>query len=74
MPVFISRGDRSNTMYHDRSLVRDHLIKLRLSDRENQMIEELVRQTGGQKAALIRELLMQQAAEVMAEEFMKVAA
>lgn len=61
-------------MYHDRTLVRDHLIKLRLSDRENQMIEELVRQTGGQKAALIRDLLMAQAAEVMAEESMKVAA
>lgn len=61
-------------MYHDRSLVRDHLINLRLSDRENEMIEELVRQTGAQKAALIRELLMQQAAEVMAEESMKVAA
>ena len=61
-------------MYHDRALVRDHLIKLRLSDREMALIDELVRQTGAQKAALIRELLMQQAAEVMAEESMKVAA
>ena len=55
-------------MYHDRNLVRDHVIKLRLSDREMALIDELVRQTGAQKAALIRDLLMAQAAEVMASE------
>jgi len=61
-------------MYHDRALVRDHLIKLRLSDRENEMIDQLVQATGGQKAALIRELLMKEAAEVMAEASHRIAA
>jgi predicted DNA-binding protein len=61
-------------MYRDRTLVRDHLIKLRLSDRENEMIDQLVQQTGGQKAALIRELLMKEAAEVMAEASHRIAA
>ena len=61
-------------MYRNRALVRDHLIKLRLSDRENEMIDQLVQQTGGQKAALIRELLMQQAEKVMAEESHRMAA
>ena len=61
-------------MYHDRALVRDHLIKLRLSDRENDLIDALVRQSGGQKAALIRDLLLAQAEEVMAAESHKVAA
>jgi len=61
-------------MYHDRALVRDQLIKLRLSDRENEMIDQLVQQTGGQKAALIRELLMKEAAEVMAAESHRIAA
>ncbi len=55
-------------MYHDRNLVRYHVIKLRLSDREMELIDQLVQQTGGQKAALIRDLLMAQAAEVMAAE------
>ena len=61
-------------MYRDRTLVRDHLIKLRLSDREMEIIDALVEQTGAQKAALIRELLMKEAAEVMAEESHRIAA
>ena len=61
-------------MYRNRALVRDHLIKLRLSDKENEMIDQLVQQTGGQKAAVIRELLMQQAEKVMAEESHRMAA
>lgn len=61
-------------MYRDRTLVRDHLIKLRLSDREMEIIDQLVEQTGAQKAALIRELLMKEAAEVMAEESHRLAA
>lgn len=61
-------------MYHDRNLVRDHVIKLRLSDREMALIDELVKQTGAQKAALIRDLLLKEAAEVMAEQCQQKAA
>lgn len=48
-------------MYADPSLIRDHVIKLRLNDAEAALIEAWVNYTGQQKAALLREMLLDQA-------------
>jgi hypothetical protein len=48
-------------MYADPSLIRDHVIKLRLNDQEAALIDAWVNYTGQQKAALLREMLLEQA-------------
>lgn len=45
------------------SRVRDHIVKLRLSERENDVIEAIVKRCGGKKAELIREMVLKQVAE-----------
>lgn len=47
-------------MYADPTRIRNNEITIRLSDRENALIDALVEFTGGQRAAIIRELLMEQ--------------
>lgn len=49
-------------MYADPALIRDHVVKLRLNDNEADLIDAWVRYTGQQKAALLREMLLEQAA------------
>lgn len=49
-------------MYADPSLIRDHVVKLRLNDQEQALIEAWVNYTGQQKATLLREMLLEQAA------------
>lgn len=51
-------------MYSDPSLIRKHVVKLSLSDREAALLEGLCNYTGEQKAVLLRELLMAKAVEV----------
>lgn len=53
-------------MYSDPSLIRDHVVKLRLNDNEAALVEALVNYTGQQKASLLRELLLEQAQMVLA--------
>lgn len=48
-------------MYADPSLIRDHVIKMRLNDAEAALIEAWVNYTGQQKAPLLREMLLDQA-------------
>ena len=55
-------------MYTDPSLIREHVVKLRLNDPEAELIDALVNYTGQQKAALLRELLLDQARLVLAGE------
>lgn len=55
-------------MYADPSLIREHVVKLRLNDPEAELIDALVNYTGQQKAALLRELLLDQAQRVLAGE------
>lgn len=52
-------------MYTDPALIRRHHIKLSLSDREAALLEAFCAYTGEQKAALIRELVLQKAEEVL---------
>jgi hypothetical protein len=52
-------------MYADPSKIRDNVVKVRLNDAEAQLLDALVAYTGEQKAALIRELLLEQAARVL---------
>ena len=40
--------------------VREHIVKLRLSQRENEVIDAIVKKNGGQKAALVREMVMKE--------------
>lgn len=53
-------------MYSDPSLIREHVVKIRLNDREAALVDALVNYTGQQKAALLRELLLEQAQFVLA--------
>jgi hypothetical protein len=55
-------------MYADPSLIREHVVKLRLNDTEADLIDALVNYTGQQKAPLLRDLLLEQARLVLAGE------
>lgn len=48
-------------MYSDPSLIREHVVKIRLNDNENRLIDALVNYTGQQKAVLLREMVLEQA-------------
>ena len=48
-------------MYADPSLIREHVVKIRLNDREAELIDAWVNYTGQQKAVLLREMLLEQA-------------
>lgn len=48
-------------MYSDPSLIREHVIKIRLNDNEARLIDALVNYTGQQKAVLLREMVLEQA-------------
>lgn len=48
-------------MYADPSLIRDHVVKLSFNDREAELINAWVNYTGQQKAAFLREMLLEQA-------------
>lgn len=52
-------------MYADPSKLREHVVKIRLNDAEANLIDALVNYTGEQKAALLRELLLEQAKAVL---------
>lgn len=54
-------------MYADPSLIRDHVVKIRLNDQEAALIDAWVNYTGQQKAALLREMLLEQATLDMAQ-------
>lgn len=55
-------------MYTDPSLIREHVVKVRLNDSEADLIDALVNYTGQQKAPLLRDLLLEQARLVLAGE------
>ena len=48
-------------MYSDPSLIREHVVKLSFNDREADLINAWVAYTGQQKAAFLREMLLEQA-------------
>jgi hypothetical protein len=52
-------------MYSDPSKIRDHVVKIRLNDSEEALIDALVNYTGEQKATLLRDLLLEQARIVL---------
>lgn len=47
--------------YTDPSFVREHVVKLSFNDREADLINAWVAYTGQQKAAFLREMLLEQA-------------
>jgi hypothetical protein len=47
--------------YSDPSLIRDVVIKVRLNDVEDELLEAVAKYTGQQKSTLMRELFMEQA-------------
>lgn len=60
-------------MYSDPSLIRENVVKLRLNDREADLLKAWANYTGQQPAVLFREMLLEQArlefaAEVTANE------
>jgi hypothetical protein len=52
-------------MYSDPALIRKHFVKLSLSDREAALLDALCAYTGEQKAALIRDMVLRKAEEVL---------
>jgi hypothetical protein len=52
-------------MYGDPALIRKHTVKLSFNDREAALIDAYVGYTGEQKAAFIRALILDRAAEVL---------
>lgn len=50
-------------MYSDPTKIRSHIVKIRLSDEEHKLVQAYVEYTGEQKAALLRELILQQVQE-----------
>ena len=48
-------------MYADPTLIRDNFVKLSFNDLEHDLIQAWVNYRGGQKAAFLRELLLEQA-------------
>jgi hypothetical protein len=55
--------------YADQSLIREHVVKLRLNENEADLINAWVKYTGQQKAVLLREMLLEQARLDMAANF-----
>ena len=55
-------------MYADPSLIRDHVVKIRLNDTEAALIDAIVNFTGQQKATLLREILLDSARRVLVGE------
>lgn len=54
-------------MYMDPTKIRSHTVKLRLNDDEHKLIESMVKKNGGQKAVLLRDILLEQAEEIINE-------
>ena len=52
-------------MYSDPTKIRSHTIKIRLNDEEHRLIDAYINYTGEQKAALLREIILQQALETI---------
>lgn len=53
-------------MYQDPALIRKHVVKIRLSDTEAAIVDAITNYTGEQKATLLRELILERAAEILA--------
>jgi len=52
-------------MYSDPALIRKHVVKLSLSDREAALVDAMCAYSGEQKASLLRELILNHAMEVL---------
>ena len=52
-------------MYSDPTKIRSHIVKIRLSDEEDRLVQAFVEWSGEQKAALLRELILQQVRETL---------
>lgn len=52
-------------MYADPQKIRSHVVKIRLSQEEHDLIQALVNYTGEQRAPLLRELVLEQAQAVL---------
>lgn len=52
-------------MYSDPTKIRSHVVKLRFSDEEHNLIQSIVDYTGAQKAALLRDLILGQVGGIL---------
>lgn len=60
-------------MYRDPAKIRKHTIKVRLNDREYQLLSALVNLTGDQLAAVVRDLALEHAETVLLDDQCKCA-
>jgi hypothetical protein len=63
--VFLFTDQEDTNMYADPAKIRSHVVKIRLSEEEHRLIQALVDYTGEQRAALIRDLVLEQAQAVL---------
>jgi hypothetical protein len=61
-------------MYSDPALIRKHRVNLSFNDNEAALVDAYCRYTGEEKAALIRTLILDRAAEVLAHGMQSAAA
>jgi predicted DNA-binding protein len=54
-------------MYADPKRVREHVYKVRLSDYERAKLDALVKKTGGQPSAILRQLVLEQIEVALSE-------
>lgn len=52
-------------MYSDPALIRKHKVKLSFNDNESALLDAICQFTGQEKAALLRDLLLDRAMEVL---------
>ncbi|MBL1293038.1 MAG: hypothetical protein COB61_004115 [Thiotrichales bacterium] len=52
-------------MYSDPTKIRTHIVRLRFSDEEHRLIQALTDYTGEQKATLLRQLILEQATDIL---------
>jgi hypothetical protein len=52
-------------MYADPTKIRSHIVKIRFSQEEHELIQALVNYAGEQRAALLREMILEQAQSVL---------
>ena len=52
-------------MYSDPTKIRTHIVRLRFSDEEHRLIQAFTDYTGEQKATLLRQLILEQATDIL---------
>jgi hypothetical protein len=56
--LLVNLNTEIKTMYADPRLIKKHEVKVRLDDDVNALVDALVKNTGGQKAVIVRDIFL----------------